>query len=87
MTHAPYSFFAHLEAVSTMMATPKRPPEATSLRISEPCRPDASIRGLPRLLSKTIVPMSAITNAKNQLRFLMSYCGANAAPVSLQPKW
>jgi hypothetical protein len=38
-------------------------------------------------LSKTIVPMSAITNAKNQLRFLISYCGANAAPVSLEPKW
>lgn len=81
-THAPYSFLAHLEAVSTMMATPKNMPDATRPRISEPCMPDASMRGLPRLFSKTNVPMSAITNAKNQLLFLISYCGRNAGSVS-----
>jgi hypothetical protein len=85
MTHAPYSFLAHMEAVSAIKATPKSMPEATSPRISEPCKPDASTRGLPRLFNKTIVPMSAITNAKNQLLFLISYCGAKGVNVSIQP--
>ena len=81
MTHAPYSFLAHLEAVSVIKATPKSMPEATRPKISEPCRPDASTRGLPSQFSKTNVPMSAITKAKNQLLFLISYCGAKALPI------
>jgi hypothetical protein len=85
MTHAPYSFLAHLEAVAAMIATPNNPPEATSLRISEPCKPEASTRGVPRIFSKTIVPRNAIPNANNQLLFLISYCGAENSTVSIQP--
>jgi hypothetical protein len=72
MTHSPYSFLAHLDAVATIMATPKSMPEATSLKISEPCRPAASIRGLPRLLSRTIVPINAKPRPANRLPFFIS---------------
>lgn len=72
MTHAPYSFLAHLEAVATIMATPNNPPEATSLKISEPCKWAASIRGLPRLLSRTIVPINAKPRPASRLLFFIS---------------
>ena len=92
MTHAPYSFFAHMEAVSAMMATPKSMPEATRPRISEPCKPAASIRGLPKLFSKTIVPINAKPRPANTLPFFMQapsarilasgYFDTNGATVS-----
>jgi len=66
-----YSFLAHMEAVSAMMATPKSMPEATRPRISEPCKPAASIRGLPKLFSKTIVPINAKPRPANTLPFFI----------------
>jgi hypothetical protein len=72
MTHAPYSFLAHMEAVSAMMATPKSMPEATKRRISEPCKWAASIRGLPKLFSRTIVPINAKPRPASRLLFRIS---------------
>jgi hypothetical protein len=72
MTAAPYSFLAHMEAVSDIKATPKSIPEATRPRISEPCKWAASIRGLPKLLSRTIVPMNAAPRPASRLPFFIS---------------
>ncbi len=73
------------------METPKSMPLATRPRISEPCKPAASIRGLPRLFSSTSVPSSARHNPVKRLRFFINilpawmlasrHCDRNGASV------
>ena len=94
------SFFERKAPDKQRRATPKRPPEATKRRISEPCKWAASIRGVPRMFSKTIVPINAKPRPASRLLFFMQapsahvssrdlfypirYCGGDAGFVSPQ---
>src|SRR5580658_308998 len=89
---APYSYLSLPN--SAKRATANKPPDATKRRISGTCRPAASVRGLPKLFSSTIVPISAKPNPMNHLRFFMHpptaripapmHCDRNAGSVSSQ---
>jgi hypothetical protein len=94
------SFFERKAPDKERRATAKSPPEATRRRISEPCKWAASIRGLPKMFSRTIVPINAKPRPASRLLFFMQallarvssrdlfypmrYCGGDAGFVSPQ---
>lgn len=94
------SFFERKAPDKQRRATANRPPEETRRKISEPCKWAASIRGLPRMFSRSIVPINAKPRPANILPFFMQsprdrlssrdlfypmrYCGGDAGFVSPQ---